>query len=332
MAGLAAPFYNAIKGTTAGTSGTGAFTPNAASTGFRAWSNVPTGWIGMVRYEDGSAWELRYGYWNGTTITRPTNGFFDSSTGSGLTLTSAATAALVMDAGEVQPHIGGTSWRGSIANPSSTYTMLGIGHTNTGSSTSAGSFAATNYLTEQARTVHTSATTANAQSGISNSVACGIVSTSAGRGGIEYVARFGTSQQPTGPRLFAGLTSTTYLANTGEPSALTANVACFAKDSTDTNIQLLVNSNAGTGTKTDTGIPLTTNGWYEASVWMEPGSNKVYGLLIRLDTGDIWFGSTTTDVPATGALMLPMLLGGLSATTGTAFKMEVGSMFIRAGS
>jgi hypothetical protein len=328
---VAAPFFAAIKGTTSGTPGTGAFTPSAASTGFRAWSLVPTGWIGLVRYEDGTAWELSYSYWNGTTLSRGTNQLFDSSTASVLTLTSAATAAMVVDAADVQPHLGTTPWHVYAAIPGTT--ALGIGgQTPTMQGTSSGQPpTTTNYLTEQYRNQLISATTANAQAGWS-AAASAVVNTTAGRGGFEWVARFGASGLPTGPRLFAGMTSATFVGNTGEPSAFTANYACFAKDSTDTNIQLLVNSNAGSGTKTDTGIPLTANGWYEASIWCEPGSNKVYGLLIRLDTGDIWFGSTTTDVPASLAIMLPNLLGSLNGTnTGTAFTMAIGSMAVRSG-
>ena len=83
---MALPFLNAIKGTTASAPGTGSFTPNAAASGFLAWSTVPTNWVGLVRYDDGTDWELRYGFWNGTTITRASN-VVASSTGSALSLT-----------------------------------------------------------------------------------------------------------------------------------------------------------------------------------------------------------------------------------------------------
>ena len=328
---MAGPFYNCIKGTTSGTPGTGAFTPNAASSGYLAWSTVPN-WIGLVRFTDGTSWELRYSYWNGTTLSRPTNGFVASSTGSGLTLSSSAEAAMVADAAEVCPHLGGAPLRGFLALPNSTTTptVLGLAAATVTGTAAAAALATTNFLTEQVRHQANSATTANAQAGWS-SVAQAVYSTAAGRGGFEFTARFGAAQLPTGPRLFVGMTSTTFVANTGEPSALTANVAAFAKDSSDTNIQLLVNSNAGTGTKTDTGIPLTATGWYEATVWANPGGGTIYGLLVRLDTGDIWYGSTTTDIPANGALLLPNCIGGLSATTGTAFQMCIQSMTVRAG-
>jgi hypothetical protein len=330
-----APFYNAIRGTTAGTPGTGAFTPNAASSGFLAWSTIPTGWIGLVRYEDGSAWELEYSYWNGTTLSRASTQFVSSSTGSQLTLTSAATAAMVIDAAEVMSHLGGTSWRGwfPVVNGAAP-TAVGLpAATLTG--TAAGVVpAATNWLTEQPRTQLTSATTANAQAAVSTATVTSIVSSTAGRGGYEFVCRFGASQLPTGPRFFIGMTNATFIAVTAEPSASrTAANACFAKDSTDTNLQLLVNDNsASASTKTDTGIPVAANGWYEAAIWTEPGSTTVNALLIRLDTGAIWFGTTASDVPPTGALMFPQVIGSLNASnTGTAIILHVGSVTVRSG-
>jgi len=333
---MAAPFYNAIKGTTSGTPGTSAFTPNAASTGYQAWSNVHSGWVGLTRYEDGSAWELSYGYWNATTITRPSSGFVASSTGSQLSLSSSATAALVIDAGEMQPHIGGSGWALYIPVVASTnISGLGIAApTSTG--TAAGStITTTNYLTEQARNKYTSATTANAQAGRTFATASAVYSTAAGRGGFEYTFRFGVSGQPTGPRLFAGMTGTTFVASTAEPSALVASFAALTKDSTDTNLQFTTNDGSGSGTKSDTGIPLTTNGWYECTIWAPPGGGTIYCLLIRLDDpsgSNIWFGSRTSDLPANGTLPFPQILGGLNATnTGTAIIMEIGMMHIRVG-
>jgi hypothetical protein len=329
-----APFYNAIKGTTSGTPGTGAYTPSAAPTGYRSWANVPAGWIGLVRYEDGSAWELAFSYWNGTTLSRASTQVYDSSTGSQLTLTSSATAAMVIDASEIMSHVGGVPWRGwfPVIN-SATPTAVGIAAPTTTGTGAATTPAATNYLTEQSRTQITSATTANAQAGLSTATAAALVSTSAGHGGFEFVCRFGASQLPTGPRLFVGMTNATFVAVTAEPSASrTAANACFAKDSTDTNIQLLVNDNsASASTKTDTGIALTANGWYEAAIWVEPGATKVNALLIRLDTGAIWFGTTTTDVPPNGSLMFPQVIGGLSGTTGTAMILHVGAVTVRSG-
>lgn len=332
----AGPFINAIGSTSSGTAGTGAFTPLAAANGLIHWANttfgVPTGWIGLVRYEDGTAWELRYGYWNGTTISRPANGFVTSSTGTGLSLTSAAIATMVADGGIVQPHLGMGMQRGytGIPNASTTPTVYGTAAATVTGTAGTATIATTNFRTEIPQSQTASATTANAQCGYSTAILA-VNNTTASRGGWQFVTRFGTSTTiPTGRRMFVGVTGATFVGNTGEPSAFTAHYATFALDSTDTNIQLLVNSNASTGTKTDTGIPLVLNGWYHAQLWQMPGSTRTFGLLIRLDTGDIWFGSTTTDTPGTSTLV-GNVIGGLSGTTGTAFTMNMGAMMLRAG-
>lgn len=331
---MAGPFHNNIKGTSSGAAGTGAFTPLAASSDALAWSAVPTGWWGLVRYEDGSAWELQYSYWNGTTLSRSaTAQFVSSSTGSGLTLTSSATAELIADGSRLAPHLV-VPVRAWLASQGATQ-ALGVGlstPTVTGTG-SAGTIATTNMLTEQARFVATSATTANAQTGVTLGTSTPLfpVNTTAGRGGGEMAFRFGLSQLPTGPRVFMGMTDTTFVANTGEPSAFTANIAVLGKDSSDTNFQFIVNSNAGSGTKTDTGIAPATNGIYECMIWFDPGSNTFKMLLVRLDTGAIFYGSTSTDAPANGALLLPQVLCGLSSTTGTAIVLHFCQAAFRTG-
>jgi hypothetical protein len=328
---MPAPAYPAIKGTTSGTPGTGAFTPNAAYSGYRAWSNVPTGWMGLVLFQDGPAWELSYCYWNGTTLSRGTNQRFDSSTGSVLSLTSAATAALVEDPLETAPTLLRNDLRAAISNlGGTTFSLIGAG-TPTALGTPAGSTSATtNLLTMQPRIQFTSATTANAQAGIHHNTGAQYYSTTAGLGGFLAGARFGATQLPTGPRLFVGQATSTYGGSTGEPSALAASIAAFAKDSTDTNIQLLTKDGT-TANKVDTGIPFATNGWYDARVWAEPGGGRIYGRLFRLDTGDIWYGSTTTNLPADGSLMRMMVIGGLSSTTGTAMIFHTPGFGLRYG-
>jgi len=325
------PFYNAVKGTTAGAPGTGSFTPNAAAAGFLAWSTVSAGWIGMARYEDGAAWELSFGYWNGTALTRPAAGFFASSTGSQLSLTSAATAALVNEAGNLQPNLGRHPTRGLFASPgSTTISALGLATTSVTGTAAAVTPASTNGLTRQCRVQATSATTANAQAGLIPSTQIAHYSTASGVGGFEFCGSFGASQQPTGPRLFAGLFPGSAGGLTSEPSALVFSFAAFTKDSTDTNIQFTTNNGSGSGTKADTGIPLTTNGWYVVQIWAPPGGGTIYGLLIRVDTGDLWFGSATTDLPANNTFFAPVIYGSLNGTdTGTAIVMHIGHLVVR---
>lgn len=329
------PFYNAIKGTTAGTPGTGAFTPNAAATGGLAWSTVPAGWIGLVRFEDGSAWELQYSYWNGTTLSRNANvggtlnQFVASSTGSGLTLTSAATAAMVPDAAEIQPGLGSTRTSGALANlNNNSSTLFGFATVAGQGTVSAVSLSNTNYMTERVRLRYTSSTVANGAAGWSFSQFLANRSTSAGRGGFVYTSQFGFSQLPVGPKVFAGMTSSSWNGS-GEPSAHTANLAVLGVDSTDSNFHLITNDASGAGGKTDTGIALAVDGWYEARVWCDPGGSEVFGRLIRMDTGQIWLGSTTTNLPTSGAMMTAHLQSSLSGTTGTAIIMEIGQVFVR---
>lgn len=334
---MAGPFYNNIKGITAGAAGTGAYTPSAAGTGALAWSTVPAGWSGMVRFDDVATWELQYSYWNGTTLSRSATGgalnqFVSSSSGSGLTLTSAATAEMVADGSEIAPHLAVPTrvWAGVINNAATAGYLGMITPTATGTA-SAAALATTNALTEQVRTPYASATTANAQAGLTEANPLFVVNTTSGRGGGEMVFRFGCSALPTSPRVFMGMTSATFVANTGEPSAFTANYAVLAKDSTDTNLQFLCNSNVSGGTKIDTGIPLVTNGLYECTIWFDPGSNTFKMLLIRLDTGAIYYGSTSTDVPANGSLLLPQVMCGLSSTTGTAIVLNFCQAAFRTG-
>lgn len=330
---MAGPFYNGIKGTTAGTPGVGAFTPNAASSGFLAWSTVPTGWIGLVRYEDGSTWELQYCYWNGTTLSRAaTTQFVSSSSGSALTLTSAATAAMIVDAGRIGVHLS-SPWRGHFASTNTS--VLAALNTPTATVTgtaAAAAVAASTLISQQVRLTVSSVTTANGQAGVSRADIMGVTSSTAGFGGWEFVTRFSfASPAPTGQRFFVGMTSVNMIGNTGEPSALVASCAVLAKDSTDTNFQILTNDGTTGGTKINTGLAPLANDLLEIRIWSDPGSLVVRFLLINLTTGFIFYTTTSTDVPVTGSLLMPMCITGLSATTGTAAVLTFCSMLVRSG-
>jgi hypothetical protein len=333
---MSGPFVNLIKSTTGSAPGSGAFTPNAAAPGFIGWGDsiwgVAAGWMGLVRFDDGTAWELRYAYWNGTTISRGANAFVTSSTGSALSLSAAATATLIPDGLMVQPHLGSGLARGYVGLPGATTTPSALGAagvTVTGTAGTA-SIATTAALTERGSSQTASATTANAQAGYTTPILV-TNNTTAERGGFEFTARFASATAlPTGRRLYVGVNSGTFITVTSDPSAFTGHLAGFALDGSDTNLHLLTNSNAGGGTKIDTGIPFVQNGYYHAQIWMKPGGGRVYALLMRLDTGEIWFGTTTTDIPGTAALR-GQILGWLGATTGTAFTVNLGAIMLRSG-
>jgi CubicO group peptidase (beta-lactamase class C family) len=78
--------------------------------------------------------------------------------------------------------------------------------------------------------------------------------------------------------------------------------------------------------KSDTGIPLVADAWYHARIWAEPGGGTIYGLLIRVDTGAIWYGARTTDLPANGTRMSAYAYGSLSSATGTPIIFHIGSV------
>lgn len=324
---MAGPFYNTIKSISSGAAGTGAFTPSTASAGYLAWSTVPAGWIGLVRFEDGAAWELQYSYWNGTTLSRAaTTQFVQGSSGSALTLTSAATAELIGNADRIGHHAMVPRYQVTPNLSLTTYSVWGVVAPTVTGTASAASYA-TSVLGQQQRVISTSATTANAQAAfVNNSIFVNVTAT-AGIGGFDFCSRFGLSGTlPTGLRVFIGLSQATFVANTGEPSALASTNIILGKDSTDTNLQIIYRG-TGIATKVDTGIFLALNGLYEINLWNNPSSTKIFALLIRIDTGAIFYTTFTSfDV---GNFMFPAALVGLSATTGTAVTLNYGGFILR---
>jgi hypothetical protein len=320
---VAAPFFDNIQGTVTSGPGTGAFTPTAAGGNALAWSTLPANQILNYRADEGSTWETGVGLWNGTTLSRNLD---QSSSGSLINFGTGVIITASIPSTEVQPHIGGGHWGLVTASPNvSAFDKLGLVPVDVGTA-AASAVASTNYLTRQHRAKRTSLTTANALAGLTFANASVYRSTTAFMGGFEFVARFGCSGLPTGPRLCVGVGAANMAA--ADPSGL-LNMAAFIKDSADTNIQFATNDGTSTATKVDTGIPLVANSFYEMSIWQNPGEAKIYYSLVRLDTGAVKLGSVTADLPVADTAMLPQIQGSLAATIGTAIVMEISSLYLR---
>lgn len=308
-----------------GAPGTGSFTPSILTRGVNN-AQMRSGMCGLFRFDDGSAWEVRWGFYTGSVITRPTNGFVASSTGSGLSLSAAAIATMLSPLGLFQrgrgEHIFGVQPVG--ANSANLFSQGTLAPTALGTAGGA-ALADTNLFTRQQRNLYTSATTANANGGF-----VGQVPIHSRNQGLHLAARFGASQLPTAPRVTIGW-SLESSSSVVEPSTL-PDLALFAKDSTDTNLQFMVNDNAGAATKSDTSIAFAINTWYEAAIWCDPAGTTMFGLLADYTNQALWYGSAGSNLPTAGTLLYPRVNGALNGTnTGTAIIFHFGGLYIRSG-
>ena len=90
---------NRLKCTVSGTPGTGTITVSTAASGFRTFASGDGGKTFSCLFVDGTAWEVATGCTythSGTTLTRGT--LEESSTGSAISLTSAATVSVIAPA------------------------------------------------------------------------------------------------------------------------------------------------------------------------------------------------------------------------------------------
>ncbi len=93
---------NRVKQAVSGTPGTGTVTLGAAVSGFKALGSGQNSQTFACLFQDGTAWEIATGCTythSGPTITRGT--LEDSSTGSAISLTSAATVSVVLTAAQI---------------------------------------------------------------------------------------------------------------------------------------------------------------------------------------------------------------------------------------
>lgn len=310
---------------TSGTPGTGSFTPTNAAKGAPALMQFRVGGCYLFRFDDGAAWEIRWGFWTGTVVTRPTNGFVSSSTSSGLSLTSAASVTILSPLGLWQRGMGE-----HVASCVPIFNSSSNSNTGIATPTALGTIGSvaisdSDLLARQPCTSYTSATTASANGGlVCTTGLCSL------NGGFHFTSRFGSRQWPTAPRLTVGL-STSTATSAVEPSTLT-NIAMFAKDSTDANIQFMVNALTANATKQDTGLTADVDTLFEAAVWCDPGGTTMYGLLINYTTRVLWYGTAGSNLPQGASGLAPRCNGSLNGTnTGTALLFRFCGLYVRSG-
>jgi hypothetical protein len=224
----------------------------------------------------------------------------------------------------------GHAWRGYLSQAGSASGNVINAYSGTNiTSPGAVNIGTGSYIAEQTRTRFTSATTANAATGRSGTYDFMATSSSGGRGGGAFAIKFGITTLPTAPRLAIGCSN--HPGGATEPSAVTAHLVWIGFDSTDANMQWIVNNNSGGGTKTNTGIAIATTGWYHAAAWNVPGSLEWNLLLVREDNGQIFFVKTSTDVPTSGQSFPFGIRAMITATTGTAIVLDLGHFMLRGG-
>jgi hypothetical protein len=322
---MAYPFFDAVKSGVSGTPGTGTITMGTVVTGFRAFSNVPASSTLDYRIDDGTAWEIGNGMWNGTTLTR---GLKYSSTGSLLSLSSAAVVSLIISADDIQPHIGSGKWAMVSAVPgSATPSTFGCTATANGTASSA-TVGLGSFVGRQHRVTCTSAAAASSNTGFTMSSAPVGISTTGFAGGFEFIGRFGiTTYSTTTSRFLAGV-STSSMASTN-PSAM-FDLAVIGFDAADTTFSFISNDASGTATKTSTGVAIATAGFYEAKIWANPGERKLQWTFSRIDNGTGAAGVVTdTAAIPTNDTAIGAMINLNTGTATTAVVMTFQSMYVR---
>ncbi|MES2903284.1 MAG: hypothetical protein V4696_03785 [Pseudomonadota bacterium] len=327
-------FVGPIKTTVASvaSAGLGAITPGASVDGGLTFSEAIPSCHYLFRVENSQTeWENFYGWWNGTTISRAASQRVSSSTGAQITVTTASKVMIVIDPDDVMPGLGSGKWgiwnapfnstsvhNHGIAAPTATGTAAAVNCSNTGLQTMSGAVQYTSAASNGAIvSLGTSSQTMR--------------HTTAGRGGFDMRSRWGPLTLPVNSRLMIGAIATQI--TTTEPSA-SVNCAMFAKDSTDTNIQFMVNDASGVCTKVDTGFAPAGSAdvVYEMSVFCPMGGGYVRPMFFRLDNGDCWVGAPiTTNLPASGTVLGPQVGFGSAPAATVSSVMRFNSMYLKNG-
>ncbi len=219
----------------------------------------------------------------------------------------------------------------NAANNSATPTLNGLVVTNISAPTAV-AVATTNFYTSMVRAKFASNSGSGSGAGTRSTSAQWHLSSTANKGGMFMVVRFGLGIITATNRGFIGFSTTTAaLAPATDPTAL-LNLFGFGWNSAHTTMRFLHNDGSGTATSVDLGanFPVQTaaTNFYEVRIFAPSGGGQtVHWAATRLNDGAFASGSTTTDLPAVDTL-LSMHLHHSNGTTGVAVNIEVQSIYI----
>jgi hypothetical protein len=358
--------FNRVGQETA-TTGTGTITLGAALPKLRTFADAGAADQASVRYliEDGDDWEIGTGVYtsSGTTLTRV---LLESSTGALLNLTGNAKVYSVHGAGDLTlnplpltvpatPAEGSVLYTRNVANrripgwvdpdglrysaqamlarngsrwavaPMNTASFNSQGFQVTGLGTAtARPWAATNILTQARRIGYVSSATAGNGAGVR-----GLNHEFSRTHGFFVILRCGFPTIPANARWSMGLRTSTSAMTNNNPSA-ELNVILFGKDTGETTVRLMHNDGSGACTKVDLGASFPANQTdelWEAIFYCKPNDTKVGCQLTRLSTGDEYEASVTTDMPALGTGLTPMMWIN-NGTTASAAAIDWQTLYV----
>jgi hypothetical protein len=154
-----------------------------------------------------------------------------------------------------------------------------------------------------------------------------IVGSTDNNAGARLVITFGLDTYVTTQRIFAGYSaSASQIMGAGDPSNL-LNIVGVAKDSGDTNFQIIFNDGAGAATKFNTGIAPTALGVYRVEIFIQPNGSEFFVRLCVLGMNSTsYYGmSQKNNIPASGNYMT--VHAGAATTTATAVQFGIISIY-----
>lgn len=202
-------------------------------------------------------------------------------------------------------------------NNGNAVTAIGIATPTSQGTGATRNVATTNLLAQTRRAGVASAATAGSYTGFRASAFQFFRGNAAGMGGFLFMCRWGCSDAATvaGARSFVGLAAASITAV--NPSSQT-NIIGVGTDDTDANLQIIYNDGSGTATKIDLGANFPDHtlsaDLYELAIYCAPNSTTIGVQVTRLNTGDTFTTTLSTDLPAVNTLLGPQVMRNNGAT------------------